>query len=76
MVCGESGVGKSTFIEHLIFKLSKDGHAKFERRKKLKPDYKPSDGIFGQTETKKIATFKFKTDDLTIQLIDTPGHGS
>lgn len=33
MVCGESGIGKSSFIEHLIYTLSKEDYEKFKRRK-------------------------------------------
>ena len=75
MVCGASGIGKSSFIEHLVYTLSKEDYAKFQVRKVQKAGDQKQAFPFKQNQTKRCNTFPVNTTDVQIQLIDSPGYG-
>ena len=70
MVCGESGIGKSSLIEHLLLSLNEESARDLFKQRVKSPV--PFGNLVNQT--KKIVSYPIYTEDYRLQLIDCQGY--
>jgi septin family protein len=66
LVMGETGTGKSCFVEHLLLNLNESAALNLLQSKGRQP--------FLMQSTTKIIKYPVQSTSLKVNIIDTPGH--